>query len=198
MEATSDHTTPERTAQVSGRAGLLRRIFAMMASPRSVLAEHVEDLSWPAALAIPLLAFGSLFLQSGLDLYRAGDSDSSIVVGLTVVGALLGAIGVPLLALLAWLLVLPFDRSRNLGWAVRAFALAYSPALIYGACGLAANVFLGWNTAVAFGITGVLWAISPLFAAVREMSGDRRRLSLAVASVVGAVVLAVWSGIVGA
>jgi len=167
-----------------------------MADPRTVLTNYIDDLAWPAALAVPALAFGLLFLQSGLDLDRSGASDG--IAGLALLGVLLGVVVVPVTALVAWILVLPFDRSRSLGWAVRAFALAYSPALIYGLCGLIANIVLGWNTAVAFGVTGVLWAISPLFAALREMSGDRRRLSLVLATVVGAAVLAVWAVAVGA
>jgi len=183
------------TAATERRPGLLRRIFAVMADPRTVFTRYLDDLAWPVALVVPALAFGLIFLQSGLDLERSGASAG--VAGLALFGALLGAVVVPVLALVVWILVLPFDRSRSLGWAVRAFALAYSPALIYGVCGLVANVVLGWNTAVAFGVTGVLWAISPLFVALREMSGDRRRLSLVLATVVGAAVLALWAGAVG-
>ncbi|MCP4897237.1 MAG: hypothetical protein GY906_09735 [bacterium] len=184
-------------SSTSTRPGLIRRIFATMGSPSTVMARYVDDLGWPAALSVPLFAFALFFLQSGLDLYRAGTYDAVEVTGLAFGGAAIGLVLVPVLAVLAWILVLPFDRSRSLGWAVRAFALAYAPALIYGFCGLGANLIFGWNTAVAFGITGVLWAISPLFAALREMSGDRRRLSVMLATFVGLVVLAVWSAAVG-
>lgn len=180
------------------KPGLLRRIFAIMGSPRTVVASFVEDLAWPAALSVPLLAFALFFLQSGLDLYRIDGCDGVQVVGLAFAGAALGVALVPLLAFFAWIVIRPFDQSRSVGWAVRAFALAYAPALIYGLCGLVANLLFGWNTAVAFGVTGVLWAISPLFAALREMSGDRRRLSLVMATVIGAVVLIVWAAAVGA
>lgn len=180
------------------KPGLLRRIFATMGNPGTVMASHVEDLAWPAALSVPLLAFALLFLQSGLDLFRTGVRDGVEVAGLVFAGAVLGVALVPLLALVAWVVIRPFDQSRSVGWAVRAFALAYAPALIYGLCGLLANLLFGWNTALAFGVTGVLWAISPLFAALREMSGDRRRLSLVLATVIGAVVLIVWAAAVGA
>lgn len=175
--------------------GVLRRIFAAMADPRTVVAGYVDDLGWPIALLIPTLAFGLLFLQTGLDLARSGASASAARLALS--GAILGIVVVPLSALLAWVLLLPVERSRSLAWTVKAFAIAYSPALIYGMCGLLANVILGWNTAIAFGITGVLWAIAPLFAVLREMSGDRRRLSLFVATAIGALMLVVWAGAVG-
>ena len=181
----------------TARPGLLRRVFATMGNPRVVMATYVEDVAWPVALTVPLLAFALFFLQSGIDLYRDGALDGVEVAGLAFGGAVMGLVLVPLLALVAWVVSQIFDTKRSAGWAVRAFSLAYAPALVYGVCGLVMSLFFGWNTAVAFGITGVLWAISPLFAALREMSGDRRRLSLVLASLVGLIVLVVWSAAVG-
>lgn len=68
----------------------------------------------------------------------------------------------------------PFGgKSGGLGEAVRAFALAYSAALVYVVIGLLFNLFFGWNTAVAFGVTGVLWALGPMIAVLKGMVGGR-------------------------
>jgi len=182
----------------STRPGVLRRLFAVMANPRGVVAAHVDDLGWFTALVVPTAAFGLLFLQSGLDIRSVGGAGLSRTVGLGVTGVVLGLIGVPLLALAAWIVTLPFDRSRSLGWTVRAFCLAYAPALVYGVCGLVMHLVMGWNTAIACGITGVLWALSPLVATLNEMNGDRRRLSLVLATLMGVAVLVVWAVTVGA
>jgi hypothetical protein len=169
-----------------------------MANPRGVIEAYVDDLGWLAALSVPAIAFGLLFLQSGLDIQNVGGGSYSKAAGLGITGLVLGLVVVPVLALVAWIVTLPFDRSRTLGWTVRAFCLAYAPALIYGFCGLVMNLVMGWNTAIACGITGVLWALSPLVATLNEMNGDRRRLSLVLATLMGVAVLVVWAATVGA
>ena len=174
------------------RPGILGRCFGVMVNPGAVLVRSAEELGLAGALGIPALAFALFFLQTALDLDRSG------VLGPFVGGAMIGALGVPLLALLVWVVTRPLGGTETLAWTVRAFGLAYAPALVYGVCGLAANVILGWHTALAFGVTGVLWTISPLFTALRRMTGERRRLSMILATMVGLVVLLAWSTLVGA
>jgi hypothetical protein len=98
-----------------------------------------------------------------------------------------------LLASIAWLLARPFGGEEPVGWAVRAFGLAYAPALIYAGLGVVANIALGWHTALAFGVTGVLWALGPMIVAIRRMTGERTGISVLIATVCGALMLALWA-----
>ena len=75
---------------------------------------------------------------------------------------------------------------------IRAFALAYSATLIYAAMGLMFNLFFGWNTAVAFGVTGVLWALAPMISVLKGMVGGRGWPATVLATVCGLMVLAGW------
>jgi len=162
-----------------------------MVNPGAVISRYAEDLGMPAAVGIPALAFALFFLQMALDLGQSGK------MGPFLGGVILGGLGIPFLALMVWVVTRPFGETHTLRWTVQAFGLAYAPALIYGICGLIANVLLGWHTAVAFGVTGVLWTLGPLFATLRRMTGDRRRLSMALATMVGLVVLVIFSAVAG-
>ena len=64
---------------------------------------------------------------------------------------------------------------------------------MYGLLGLLANLLLGWNTALAFGITGVLWALGPMLAAVKELTAGKTWVSIVVSTVCGALVLLGWA-----
>lgn len=77
--------------------------------------------------------------------------------------------------------------------AVSSFCLSYSGALIYGVLGIAFSLILGWKTSLAFGITGVLWAIGPIIITIRELTGGKNSLSVPIAALVSAVVLISWS-----
>ena len=158
-----------------------------MANPGAVISRYAADFGMPAAVGVPALAFALFFLQVALDLDQSG------MMGPFIGGSIVGGFGIPALALMVWLVSRPFGNKHTLRWTVQAFGLAYAPAFVYGVCGLVANVVLGWHTALAFGVTGVLWTVPPLFATIRQMTGDRRRLSVALATMVGLVVLAFWS-----
>jgi hypothetical protein len=48
-------------------------------------------------------------------------------------------------------------------------------ALCFSASGLAFtfNIIFGWHTSIAFGVSGMLWALMPLLFTAREMLKDR-------------------------
>jgi hypothetical protein len=50
-----------------------------------------------------------------------------------------------------------------------------------------------WRTAIAFGVSGVLWAIGPMIVTIREMIGGKILVCVFLASTVGSIVLYAWS-----
>ena len=139
------------------------------------------------------MAFALFFLQTGLDLGRSGSASLPQIAVLAVMGAVYGSVGIAVIAGIAWVLSLPSRSKRSIGWTLRAFALGYSPALVYALVGIVFNVVLGWNTAVVFGVTGVLWAMGPMLATLKEMTGGRTGPSAVLATVCGGLVLFGWS-----
>jgi len=137
-------------------------VFGMMAAPGQVLQKSLSQISWGLALGVSGLAFLLFFLQTGLDLMRVGRMGGEEVVLLSALGLLFGTIGVMLVGFIAWAGIQGLGHKHVLPDVLRAFALAYSPTLVYAVCGLVVNLALEWNTAVAFGVTGLLWVLNPI------------------------------------
>jgi len=93
----------------------------------------------------------------------------------------------------AWMGARLFGGKQSLSWTIRAFSLAYAPALVYGVAGLAASLLFGWRTAVAFGVTGVLWSLGPMLTALRRMTGGRLGASITLATGCGLLLLLGWA-----
>jgi hypothetical protein len=173
----------------------------MFVNPGGALKGALSTVPPLAALGVSGTAFGLFFLQTGLDLLRAGAptlprfglTGAVGVIGLCLLGAVYGSVGVAVLAALAHGVARAFGWKAGIDSTVRAFALGYCPALVYALLGIVMNAGLGWNTAVAFGVTGALWALGPMIATLREMLGGRTALAAVLATILGGVVLFGWA-----
>jgi hypothetical protein len=180
-------TTSSRTSGADWRAILL-----MMVNPAGVLKKRMAAVSPIWALAVSGSAFTIFFLQTGLDLFRNGRSGAFVAV-MAFTGLVYGTVVVSAVAVIAWQTTRLFGGTRSIDWSIKAFALGYSPALIYAGIGLLVNVILQWNTSIAFGVTGMLWALGPMVAAIREMTEQKVALSIVVATICGGLLLFGWS-----
>ena len=184
---------PAPVPPASRSSSSARAVLTMILNPAQVVKDALERVPWPVCLAVSGLAFTLLFLQTGLDMHRVGTASTGAAVGFTFAGLGMGTVGVVIIAALAWALSHAMGGSRSLLWAVRGFGLAYTPALIFVLVGLVFNLAAGWNTAVAFGATGIVWALYPILAIVREMAGDKLPASLVISTICGALVLGGWA-----
>lgn len=165
----------------------------MIINPGEVIKGQMTRIPWPYSILISGLAFTLFFMQTGLDMLRSGQIMPSTLVMITMLGLLYGTAGVALIAVLAWALSQAQERMLTIDWAISSFALGYSATLVYALIGLFFSLALGWKTAVAFGVTGVLWALSPTMFTIRQMSGDRIAFSIALTTLCGAVLLFGWA-----
>lgn len=170
-----------------------RAALTMMINPNAVLKKMVADIPWPFSLAISALAFMLFFMQTGLDLERMGLKGLGVVVQLSVEGLLFGSLGIAFLALIAWVITRIFKGTRSLGWAISAFGLGYCSTLIFTILGMLFSLLLNWNTSVAFGVSGVLWATGPMIASIKEMSRDNTTLAVIVATICSGLLLLGWA-----
>ena len=171
---------------------LIRTIFGMMVSPAGAIKGALSS-KWYVSVAVSALAFGLFFIQTGLDLYKTGQKDMSFVILSLGTGVFYGLLVIPLLAGIIWL-ILKISKIRiGLLQVVSSFCLSYSGALIYGLLGIGFSIVLGWKTSVAFGVSGVLWAIGPMIITIRELTGGKNSLSVPMATLVSAIVLISWS-----
>lgn len=170
-----------------------KNMLLMIVNPGEVVKNQMSQVPWPYAIIIPGLAFMVFFFQTGLDLVRAGNANMDTVVLITMLGLLYGTVGIALLASLVWLFSQAGQKNISLQWAISSFALGYSPTLIYALLGLVFSLALGWRTSVAFGVTGVLWALRPNMAAIKQMSGDKNAFSIALTTLCGIILLFGWA-----
>jgi len=174
------------------RPNPFRAALAMMINPGAVLHKAVAGIPWPFSLSISALAFMLFFMQTGLDLMRIGLKTSGFVVLLSVEGLLFGSLGVALLGALAWGITRLFKGKKSLSWVLSAFGMGYFSTLIFTLLGMFFSIFLHWNTSVAFGVSGVLWATGPMIASIREMSRDNTSLSVILATICSGLLLLGW------
>jgi hypothetical protein len=85
------------------------------------------------------------------------------------------------------------NHAYNLKWTISNFSLGFSSTLIYAVIGLLMSFLIGWNTSVAFGVTGVLWGLRPIQFTVMEMSGEKMAISILVTTLTGLILLVGWA-----
>lgn len=171
---------------------MIRTIFGMMINPAGAMKGALSS-KWYLGPAVSALAFGLFFIQTGLDLYKTGQKEWSFVLLSAGTGVAYGLVVIPLIASFMWVILKAAKTDKSLLQAISAFCLSYSGALIYGILGLVFSLAMDWKTAVAFGITGVLWAFGPMMFTIRELTGGKNALSVPLATLVGAIVLISWS-----
>jgi hypothetical protein len=178
---------------VAKETSLLRTALGVMLDPGNLLRSRLADTGYGMALGVSGLAFLLFFLQTGIDRARESHVGGKTIVVLCLVGLVFGTVGVAIIALVGWLGARFLGGKGTIGEAIRAFGLSYSPTLIYTTVGLFFNLIFGWNTAVAFGVTGLLWALGPMITALTEMVGGRRGAASAIATVCGLITLLGWA-----
>jgi hypothetical protein len=170
-------------------------VLLMMVNPGPVLAQSMNRISWPFALSVSGAAFALFFFQTGLDRWHANALTGAGCALLALLGAVYGTVGIAAVGLVAWALSKLIGGDQPPGWVIRAIALSYSSALVYAAAGLAFNLVLKWNTSLAFGVTGVLWALGPMMAVFRQISKGKTAGSIVLATICGALVLLGWGAL---
>ena len=171
---------------------LIRTIFGMMINPSGTLKNSLHT-RWYFSVIVSAAAFALFFGQTGLDLYKTGQKGMEFVMLTVAIGITYGLLAIPLIGFVIWTVLRLSKKEQKMQETVSAFCLSYSGALIYGLIGLVFSLILGWKTSVAFGVTGVLWAIGPMIITIRNLTGERNALSIPIATTVGVAVLLSWS-----
>jgi hypothetical protein len=126
----------------------------------------MDNLLPPVTTPIALCISGLAFL---LFFLQTGMDMHNLgkTIGLSLMGLGYGVFGVSCIAAIAW--------------------------LIYLIIGLIFNVFFGWNTALVFGVTGVLWSLPGMITAIQEMLPNRTLASIILATLCCSVLIFGWT-----
>ncbi len=188
--------SPSTRLRSAPRLPRWRALIGALLNPGGANPRDITFVPWVLTLAVSGSAFGLFFLQTGLDRVDTGTADWTGVAALAGAGLLAGTAGILALALVAWVGLRLTGSQATAADLIRAFGLAYSPTLVAVTLGLLAHLVLGWRTAVAFGVPGVLWALGPINNTLRRLSQGKTFLSITLASVCGALLLLSW-GLLG-
>lgn len=173
-----------------------KSIFMIMVNPGGFLKKHLKQFHWAVALTISGFAFMLFFLQTGLDMNRVGQISSLGLMGFIFLGLLYGTGGIALLSLLATTISKSYGGDKDFTWTLKAFGLGYTPTLVYVILGIVFNLLAGWNTSIAFGVTGVLWALNPMIHSIKELTNGNLVVSLVLTTALGSITLLGW-GLLG-
>lgn len=168
-------------------------ILNMLINPGEVVKKNMSSVPWYLSMSVSGSAFGMFFLQTGLDMYREGGIGVQKLWLIGFLGVLYGTVGVALIALMVWAFTKSEENNIDKGWVISSFALGYSATFVYAFLGLMFSVLFDWQTSVAFGVTGVLWAIRPTIVIIKQISGDRMEFSIMLSTLCGAIMLFGWS-----
>lgn len=171
----------------------IRVVLSMMLSPAAALKSAMDRIPWMFSVAVSAIAFCLFFLQTGLDLFKTGQKGIGFVILSVGAGVVYGLLVIPLLGVAIWAVLKLSKSEKDLKWVVSSFCLSYSGALIYCIVGLIFSLFFTWKTSVAFGVTGVLWAIGPMIVTIRATTEGKNILSIPIATIVSAIVLLSWA-----
>lgn len=174
------------------KPSMFRTVIGMMINPAGALKGALAN-KWQWSIMVSALAFGLFFVQTGLDLYKTGQKGLEFVLISAGTGLAYGLVMIPLIGAIMWVMLKVAKTEHSILQAISAFCLSYSGALVYGLLGIILSLVLGWKTSIAFGVTGVLWAIGPMMVTIRELTGGKNALSVPLATLVGAFVLLSWS-----
>jgi hypothetical protein len=175
------------------KQSMFKTIFGMMINPSGTLKNAMLGTKWYFSVLVSSMAFGLFFIQTGLDLYKTGQKGIDFVFLSVATGILYGMVVIPVIGFFIWMILKLSKSDKMLKVTVASFCLSYSGALVYGLIGIVFSLALGWKTSVAFGVTGVLWAIGPMIIVIREMTGGKNSLSIPIATIVSAIILISWS-----
>ena len=183
----------EKVVEGSPKMGNVYTIFSMMINPSKAIKDAVMGTKWYLGILVSTLAFCLFFLQTGLDLWKTGQKGMDFVFMSAGIGAVYGLFVIPIISMVAFLILKLFKSDKGFKWTVASLCLSYSGALVYGVLGLVFSLFFQWKTSIAFGISGVLWAIGPMIVTVRTMTGGKVAVSVPVATLFSGLVLLSWA-----
>jgi hypothetical protein len=147
-------------------------------NPQALSTEELNKIPFLYPMVISGLTYGLFFLQTGLDQKKAGSKTLFEAMILAIKGLGIGTFGLIGLSVVVFVIMKIFKSEYSLSNLVKACCLSYTTALLSLTIGLILNIFFHANTAVAFGITGVLWSLNPLFRVFRKNTRGNFTLSL--------------------
>ncbi|PRR83694.1 YIP1 family protein [Clostridium vincentii] len=162
-------------------------------NPATVMEKYSEKKSSYLLLMVSSIAYLLFFLQVGIDKLRVGTVEVGYVIKIALIGFVVGYLGVLLVSILIWMMTKLFKGDWSLNKVTGCIAISYSSTLVYMVCGILAQLILGWNTAITFGITGLLWSLFPVANSIKKITKNNISATVIITTISGILFMFIWS-----
>ncbi|TAN43568.1 MAG: hypothetical protein EPN25_00320 [Nitrospirae bacterium] len=171
----------------------MKRFIRVLFNPAVLLTDSLEKFNWIWSLVVPGMSYCLFFLQTGMDFKRTGLGSGAGTIALGIIGLIFGVSIILVLSLLTWLVSRGVGCEWSAARTIKAFSFSYGAPIVYMLLGLSASVLFQWKTSLAFGLTGVLWSMGPIYGVIRQMFGGKTIAAALVASFEGVLLLSSWA-----
>ena len=155
-------------------------------NPGELINSGIRDNVPVLGIAVSGISFMLLFLLTGLDV-KGG------IVFPAFKGLLFGTFGIAILGLIIWIIVKGLNSSNKPGYVIGSLALCYTTSMIFTVIGFLLKAVMGWNTSISLGMSGVLFAFSPMISVITSFTGGKRFWDIAIISFAGIYVIFFWA-----
>ena len=160
--------------------------LSYLLNPGEVINSEVRNSFPVIGLAVSGVSFTGFFLLTGLD-------NQNGFFFPAIKGLLFGTLGIAFLAVIIWLIVKGLNNGNKLEHVIGSFSLCYTTTMIFTFLGLFLKLILGWNTSVSLGMSGMLFAFSPMISVITSFTGGKRFLDVVIITFAGMYVILFWA-----
>lgn len=167
------------------------KIFAVFAlNPTGVL-KRKEKQKWYLFLIFPATGWFLFFLQIGMERFRQGSYSAWKVILISLLGLVIGYIMVGVIGAVIDFILSYFKINLRFDQVVSLIALSHTYMVFSVLLGLIYNLF-GNSSSAAFGISGMLCTLMPIYAGIRTLGKGRAFMPPLMATLAGVILLGSW------
>lgn len=155
-------------------------------NPGEIINSEIRSSFPLLGLAVSGVSFMLFFLLTGLD-------NQSGFFFPVLKGLFFGTVGIAFLALIIWLIVKGLNNGNKLEYVIGSFSLCFTSSMLFTFLGLFLKLILGWNTSVSLGMSGMLFAFSPMISVITSFTGGKRFLDVIIITFAGIYIILFWA-----
>jgi hypothetical protein len=186
-----ENNTGTGTKNVSGGVWGKIKSFVIFALNPSGILKNKKKQKWYLYLLFPASGWLLFFLQVGMERYRQGMYTAWKVILICILGFIIGYVMVGLIGALIDFILSRMKFDLRFDQVVSLIALSHTYMVFSVVLGLIYGLF-GNSSSAAFGISGLLCTLLPIYAGIRTLGRGRAFMPPLFATLAGVILLGSW------
>lgn len=182
--------TGTKNGSSGGLWGKIKTFVLFALNPTGVLQKKNKQ-KWYLYLLFPASGWLLFFLQVGIERYRQGMFSAWKVIFISLLGFIIGYIMVGVIAAIIDFILSYMKMDLRFDQVVTLIALSHTYMVFSVVLGLIYNLF-GNSSSAAFGISGLLCTLLPIYAGIRTLGKGRAFMPPLIATLAGVILLGSW------